>query len=60
MARRDGELVAGITVFADGPDEMRSVIQHHVKLGIDNIKLSMSGEEVRWPFSTHRHRSLMH
>ena len=47
MARRDGELVAGITAYADGPDEMREVIRHHVNLGVDNIKLSMSGEEVR-------------
>jgi hypothetical protein len=46
MARPNGELVAGITAFADGPDEMREVIQHHAKLGVDNIKLSMSGEEV--------------
>jgi hypothetical protein len=46
MARRDGDLVAGITAYADGPEEMRSVIQHHIKLGVDNIKLSMSGEEV--------------
>ena len=47
MARRGGELVGGITAFADGPEEMRQVIQHHVRLGVDNIKLSMSGEEVR-------------
>ena len=47
MARRDGELVRSITAFADGPEEMRQVIQHHVRLGVDNIKLSMSGEEVR-------------
>lgn len=47
MARRDGDLVAGITAYADGPDEMREVIRHHVNLGVDNIKLSMSGEEVR-------------
>jgi hypothetical protein len=46
MARRDGELVAGITAFADGPDEMREVIQRHAKMGVDNVKLSMSGEEV--------------
>jgi hypothetical protein len=46
MARRNGDLVASITAFADGPDEMREVIQHHVKLGVDNIKLVMSGEEV--------------
>jgi imidazolonepropionase-like amidohydrolase len=46
IARRDGELVGGITAFADGPDEMRKVIREHVDLGVDNIKLSMSGEEV--------------
>jgi len=39
-------LIAGITAYADGPEEMREVIQHHVKLGVDNIKLSMSGEEI--------------
>lgn len=46
MARRDGDLVPGITAYADGPEEMRQVINHHVKLGVDNIKLSMSGEEI--------------
>lgn len=47
MARRDGDLVAGITAYADGPDEMREVIRHHIDIGVDNIKLSISGEEVR-------------
>jgi len=46
IARTDGELVAGITAYADGPDEMREVIQHHADLGLDQIKLSMSGEEI--------------
>lgn len=46
MARRDGELVGGITAFADGPLEMREVIRHHIDLGVDQIKLSMSGEEI--------------
>lgn len=45
MCRRDGDLVAGISAFADGPDEMREVIREHIELGVDNIKLSMSGEE---------------
>jgi Imidazolonepropionase and related amidohydrolases len=45
MARRDGELEAGITAFADGPLEMREVIRHHVNIGVDAVKLSMSGEE---------------
>lgn len=47
IARRDGELVAGITAFADGPEEMREMIKHHAELGVDQVKLSMSGEEVR-------------
>jgi hypothetical protein len=46
MARTNGDLVPGITAYADGPDEMRAVIRHHVNLGVDNVKLSMSGEEV--------------
>lgn len=46
LARRDGILVASITAVADGPDEMREVIRHNVGIGVDNVKLSMSGEEV--------------
>lgn len=46
IAVPDGELVPGITAFASGPLKMREVIQHHVKLGVDQIKLSMSGEEI--------------
>ncbi|KAI1640575.1 hypothetical protein F4809DRAFT_396579 [Biscogniauxia mediterranea] len=46
IARRDGDLVPGITAYADGPEEMRKVIKHHVDLGVDQIKLSMSGEEI--------------
>lgn len=46
IARRDGDLVAGITAYADGPDEMRQVIREHIDIGVDNIKLSISGEEV--------------
>ena len=57
MARRDGKLVGGITAFADGPEEMRQVIQHHVRLGVDNIKLSMSVEEVRQSMTEARVRT---
>lgn len=46
IARRDGELAAGITAFADGPLEMREVIRHHAGIGVDQIKLSMSGEAI--------------
>lgn len=51
IARREGDLVAGITAFADGPEEMREVIRHHVGIGVDQIKLSMSGDDVSYiPF----------
>nr|OQO18620.1 hypothetical protein B0A51_15025 [Rachicladosporium sp. CCFEE 5018] len=46
MAVPDGELIAGITAFAKGPLEMREVIRHHIDLGVDQIKLSMSGEQI--------------
>lgn len=46
MARRDGELFAGVSALAEGPDEMREIIRRHVNFGVDQIKLSMSGEEV--------------
>ncbi|KAL3469167.1 hypothetical protein BJX99DRAFT_81428 [Aspergillus californicus] len=46
MARRDGDLVPGITAYADGPEEMREVIREHVGLGVDQVKLSMSGESI--------------
>jgi hypothetical protein len=51
MARHDGDLESAITAFADNPEEMREVIKHHAGLGVDNIKLVMSGEEVRRPVS---------
>ncbi|TVY36114.1 hypothetical protein LOCC1_G006070 [Lachnellula occidentalis] len=43
---RDVINAGDIPAYADGPEEMREVIRHHVKLGVDNIKLSMSGEEI--------------
>ncbi|KAL4930240.1 uncharacterized protein BDV17DRAFT_297711 [Aspergillus undulatus] len=46
MARSDGDLVPGITAYADGPDEMRRVIREHVELGVDQVKISMSGESI--------------
>ena len=46
IARTDGELIPGITAYADGPLEFRETIRRHVKLGCDQIKLSMSGEEI--------------
>lgn len=46
MAKRDNELSAGITAYADGPLEMREVIRHHADIGVNQIKLNMSGEAI--------------
>ncbi|QKX56025.1 uncharacterized protein TRUGW13939_03125 [Talaromyces rugulosus] len=46
IAKRGAELASGITAFADGPLEMREIVRHHSKLGVDQIKLSMSGEAI--------------
>lgn len=47
IAPRDGALIEGITALADGPEETRQVVRDHIlKTGVDNIKLSMSGEEI--------------
>ncbi|ORY09214.1 putative fumarylacetoacetate hydrolase [Clohesyomyces aquaticus] len=46
IAVPDGDLVPGITAFAKGPLETRETIRHHIKIGVDTIKLSMSGEEI--------------
>ncbi|KAG0638209.1 hypothetical protein HOY80DRAFT_923177 [Tuber brumale] len=46
LAKVDGELVPGITAYANTPEEIREVIRGHVKLGVDQIKLSISGESV--------------
>jgi imidazolonepropionase-like amidohydrolase len=41
-----GALVKGITWFADGPEEMRKIVRRLVEVGVDQIKLSMTGEEI--------------
>lgn len=46
IATTSGDLVAGITQYADGPEEMRKVVRRTIELGVDTIKLSMSGEEI--------------
>ncbi|KAF8575219.1 hypothetical protein K439DRAFT_1649598 [Ramaria rubella] len=46
IAPRDGSLVDDITAFADTPEELAQIIKDNVTLGIDQIKLSMSGEEI--------------
>ena len=46
ICRSEGDLVPGISAYADGPEEMKIVIRRHVDLSADQIKLSMSGEPV--------------
>lgn len=46
IAVTGGALVKGITLFADGPEEMRKAVRQLVDVGVDQIKLSMTGEEI--------------
>lgn len=41
-----GAIIPDITKFADGPQEMRKVVREYIALGADNIKLSMTGDEI--------------
>lgn len=41
-----GAIIPSITKFADGVDEMRRVVREFLALGIDNVKLSMTGDYV--------------
>lgn len=46
IAVTGGALVKSITWFADGPEEMRKTVRRLVEVGVDQIKLSMTGEEI--------------
>ena len=46
IATTAGDLVPGITQIADGVEEMRKVVRETIGLGVDQIKLSISGEEI--------------
>jgi len=46
MAPNDGALIPGITQFIESPEEAEAVIAQFAEEGIDQIKLSMSGEEI--------------
>lgn len=46
IATTSGDLVPGITQYADGPEEVRKIVRQTIGLGVDTIKLSMSGEEI--------------
>jgi imidazolonepropionase-like amidohydrolase len=46
IAVTGGALIPGITLFADGPEEMRKTVRTLIGIGVDQIKLSMTGEEI--------------
>lgn len=46
VAVTGGALIKGITWFADGPEEMRKTVRRLVEIDVDQIKLSMTGEEI--------------
>jgi imidazolonepropionase-like amidohydrolase len=46
IAVTGGALIKSITKFADGPEGMRKAVRELVDIGVDQIKLSMTGEEI--------------
>ncbi len=46
IAVTGGALIKSITKFADGPEGMRLAVRQLIELGVDQIKLSMTGEEI--------------
>ncbi|PYI31311.1 composite domain of metallo-dependent hydrolase [Aspergillus indologenus CBS 114.80] len=46
LTKPDGAIVPQISRYADGPEEMRKMVREFVELGADNIKLSMTGDNV--------------
>lgn len=41
-----GAIVPSISRYADGPHEMRKTVREFILLGADNIKLSMTGDDI--------------
>ena len=41
-----GAIVPSVTRYADGVDEMRKAVRYFCSLGVDNVKLSMTGDEI--------------
>ena len=44
----------GLAVVANGPEQMRAVVNRHIDLGADTVKLTMSGEEICEPLSSEK------
>ncbi|KAL7418787.1 hypothetical protein Q5752_006470 [Cryptotrichosporon argae] len=47
-----GAIVPGIANFADDPDKMRKLVRENISLGVNNIKLSMTGTSAELSRST--------
>ncbi|KAJ0413418.1 hypothetical protein BJY00DRAFT_319815 [Aspergillus carlsbadensis] len=41
-----GAIVPSISRYADGPSEMRKTVREFILLGTDNVKLSMTGDDI--------------
>jgi imidazolonepropionase-like amidohydrolase len=41
-----GAIIPSISKYADGPDSMRQAVREFCSLGIDNVKLSMTGDYI--------------
>ncbi len=41
-----GAIVPSVTRFADSVEEMRKIVRYFYSLGVDNIKLSMTGDKI--------------
>lgn len=46
IATTGGAIVPGITRHADGPDDMRKAVREFISIGVDNVKLSMTGDDI--------------
>ncbi|KAJ9606387.1 hypothetical protein H2200_009348 [Cladophialophora chaetospira] len=44
----------GLAAVAKGPEEMRAVVNRHIDIGADTVKLTMSGEEICEPLSSEK------
>jgi imidazolonepropionase-like amidohydrolase len=46
IATTGGAIIKSITKFADGPEGMRLAVRELIDIGVDQVKLSMTGEEI--------------
>lgn len=44
----------GLATVAEGPEEMSAAVNRHIDFGVDQVKLTMSGEEICEPESSEK------